>query len=320
MPICTWNSQRQLRTLEDPLRQGWNPSLASRVLPHLPTCPTGGNARASLQEAPAYPGAGPRLLAAEPQPKQFPAPRRKREGRRWGSHTPSPAAGFSTTPETTRAAALCIHCEPLKPGQPALAGPQRWRSQPPTMPPPGPPRWRRTASTTSRGPRTRCSRCRPSSRPARRWVPGPSWDPLAPPLHGQGSASQTRIPSGSHGQSPKPFASIVPQRTPAANPGRHRFCMHKISLSRGETRSREEVFSTVWKLSLFLNLLAVLANRSSWPPNNSLNFQGNSSALTQKETVRNKPLIRGQKQCGLLPGSGHPHPALDDALPCLKLA
>lgn len=33
---------------------------------------------------------------------------------------------------------------------------------------------------------------------------------------------------------------------------------------------------------LFLNLLAVLANRSSWPPDNSLNFQGNSSALYPK--------------------------------------
>lgn len=82
-----------------------------------------------------------------------------------------------------------------------------------------------------------------------------------PPLYGRGSASQTRIPPGSHGQSPKPFASTVPQRTPVANPCRHRFCRHKISLSRGETRSREEVFSTAWKLSLFLNRLAVLANR-----------------------------------------------------------
>lgn len=56
----------------------------------------------------------------------------------------------------------------LKPGQSALPGPQRWRSQRPTMQPPGLPRWQRTASTISRGPPTRCSKCRRSSRPARR--------------------------------------------------------------------------------------------------------------------------------------------------------
>lgn len=33
----------------------------------------------------------------------------------------------------------------------------------------------------------------------------------------------------------------------------------------------------------FLNLLAVLANRSSWPPDNSLNFQGNSSPLPKRK-------------------------------------
>lgn len=66
------------------------------------------------------------------------------------------------------AAAHCIHCDPLKPGQPALPEPQRWKSQPPTMQSPELPQWQRTASTTSRGPPTRCSRCRRSSRPARR--------------------------------------------------------------------------------------------------------------------------------------------------------
>uniref|UniRef100_A0A3Q2HS41 Latexin n=1 Tax=Equus caballus TaxID=9796 RepID=A0A3Q2HS41_HORSE len=44
----------------------------------------------------------------------------------------------------------------------------RWKSRRQSTPPPRRPRWRRTASTTSRGAPTGCSWCRPSARPAGR--------------------------------------------------------------------------------------------------------------------------------------------------------
>lgn len=60
IPICTWNSQRQLRTLEDPLRQGGKtpplPSEFSRTCP-----PAQPGACGSRRECPGFSPEGPRL-------------------------------------------------------------------------------------------------------------------------------------------------------------------------------------------------------------------------------------------------------------------